>query len=59
MKHLLMDPAFPDIVGAWARGEAPSDGSANDNRDDVEDGEFLEIFLAEIARREIDASRAW
>ena len=21
MKHLLMDPAFPDIVGAWAEQE--------------------------------------
>jgi len=59
MRHILMDPAFPDIVGEWARCEASDDCSpANDNLDEEVD-EFAEIFLLEIARREIEATRAW
>ena len=57
MRHLLMDPAFPDIVGEWAAltGGRP----ANDNREEEEADEFAEIFLLEIARRDIEANRAW
>ena len=56
-----MDPSFPDIVGEWAQRvcglEFPP---ANDNPDDDEDeDEFAEIFLLEIARREIEATRVW
>jgi hypothetical protein len=55
-----MDPAFPDIVGAWARCQALDECEpANDNLDAGNEDEFLEIFLLEIARREIDATRAW
>ena len=56
-----MDPAFPDIVGAWARCQALDDcGPANDNAGGSDDDdEFVEIFLLEIARREIDATRSW
>ena len=58
MRHLLMNPAFPDIVGEWARRSV---GPANDNRGSAEDesDDFVEIFLLEIGRREIDATRAW
>ena len=61
MRHLLMDPAFPDIVGEWARCEALGKcGPANDNDGGEEEAdEFAEIFLLEIARRDIEASRAW
>ena len=62
MRHLLMDPAFPDIVGEWAQRVCGLEcGPANDNRsDEDEDGDdFAEAFLLEIARREIDATRAW
>ena len=60
MKHLLMDPRFPDIVGEWARCEALGKcGPANDNRDKEEADIFAELFLLEIARRDIDATRAW
>ena len=58
MRHLLMDPAFPDIVAEWA-AEA-GDGPANDNREaDEEVDQFADIFLLEIARRDIEASRVW
>jgi len=58
MRHFLMDPRFPDIVGEWAARQA--DGSANDNARSVEDeDEFAELFLLEIARRDIEANRLW
>ena len=59
MRHLLMNPAFPDIVGAWARCQALDEcPPVNDNLD-AEDDAFVEVFLLEIARREIDATRVW
>ena len=61
MRHLLMDPAFPDIVGEWAkqdaRREANSGSSANDNHDEAPD--LSDPLLALVARAEIEASRLW
>ena len=36
MRHLLMDPAFPDIVGQWAaqQGENKARGCVNGNGDE-------------------------
>jgi hypothetical protein len=51
-----MDPAFPDIVGEWAKARAA--GPANDNQDEEVD-DFAELFLLEIARRHVEASRDW
>ena len=57
MRHLLMDPAFPDIVGEWAKQEAGKAAKqtcpANDNR------ELLELLRTLAARAEINATRAW
>jgi len=54
-----MDPAFPDIVGEWARTGMAHD-CANDNRGrDEDDDGFVETFLLEIARLDIEATRAW
>jgi hypothetical protein len=59
MKHLPMDPAFPDVVGEWVRCEAFGEcDPVNDNPDGDED-DFAEIFLLEIARLDIEATRAW
>ena len=59
MRHALMDPRFPNIVDEWARCEAAGDcDTANDNRGETEDA-FFEIFLLEIARRDLEATRAW
>lgn len=62
MKHMLMDPAFPDIVGARAkeenRGEAAFCHWANDN--DQADRDALSDPLLELAARaEIEATRLW
>jgi hypothetical protein len=56
MRHSLIDPRFPDIVGQWTATESDPLGPQFEPEDD---DEFVEIFLAEIARREIDATRAW
>jgi len=57
-----MDPAFPDIVGEWARVEACKDSNssccANDNRVDILD-ELSDPLLTLIAKAEIAASRLW
>lgn len=56
MRHLLMDPAFPDIVGEWAKrdaqGEASKVTSANDNHDEAP-------LMALVARAEVEATRLW
>ena len=56
-----MHPAFPDIVGAWARDEACKQvrcsTCANDN--DGEDSELNDPLLTLVARAEIDATRLW
>ena len=61
MKHLLMDPAFPDIVGDWAarvlinRAPAPC---ANDNLQD-RPNDFADPLFAAVAQVEIAATRLW
>jgi hypothetical protein len=62
MKHLLMNPDFPDIVGEWAaqeaRREAGSAACANDNHCEPADA-FSDPLLALVARAEIEATRLW
>ena len=61
MKHLLSDPAFPDIVGQWAAEEAGKEAapapSANDNHDERD--ALSDPLLALVARAEIEATRLW
>jgi len=64
MRHLLTDPAFPDIVGEWASREAAemagSSTSANDNAaDEAAADELSDPLLALVARAEIEATRCW
>jgi hypothetical protein len=55
-----MDPAFPDIVGEWAQRVCGLEGPpANDNAGRDDEDELADRVLLEIARREIDATRAW
>ena len=58
MRHLLHDPAFPDIVGAWATTEAASPANDNDGErpelDDINDP-----LLLLLARIEVAATRLW
>lgn len=62
MKHSLMDPAFPDIVGEWAAEEAGVDAAlsacANDN-DTKESDALSDPLLALVAKAEIEATRLW
>ena len=61
MKPLLMNPAFPDIVGEWAAEEAGSESCANDNdggRDEEADA-LSDPLLSLVARAVIEATRLW
>ena len=61
MKHLLMDPAFPDIVGEYAVTQVADTGAgyfANDNGDDL-DRELSDPLFMLMAEREIAATRLW
>ena len=63
MKHLLMDPAFPDIVGQYAdnridEARAAAGCCANDNGDEPANDLADPLFVL-MARREIAATRLW
>jgi hypothetical protein len=63
MKHLLMDPAFPDIVGEYAVTEITETRAsfrdfANDNAEDL-DPEIADPLFVMMAEREIAATRLW
>jgi hypothetical protein len=63
MKHLLMDPAFPDIVGEYAIAQVTETRTtvsyvANDNGDDL-DPEIADPLFQLMAEREIAATRLW
>lgn len=57
MRHLLMDPAFPDLVGQLA-DERKDNRCANDNGAERED-ELSDPLLVAFARAEIAATRCW
>ena len=62
MKHLLMNPDFPDIVGAWAAEEAKKESRshccANANAGHDAD-EVSDPLLPLVARLEVAATRLW
>jgi hypothetical protein len=60
MRRLLMDPAFPDLVGEWAEQQAQegeSGASANDNYEKRD--AYSDPLLALVARAAIEATRLW
>ena len=61
MRHLLMDPAFPDIVGEWAAEEARTSSKpcecVNDNEGIID--AMSDPFLALVARAHVEATRIW
>jgi hypothetical protein len=56
MKHLLMDPAFPDLVAAAAQRNEPKSPSRQPKpaADDVADA-----FLTFLGKMEITSTRLW
>lgn len=61
MKHLLMNPLFPDLVGQYAakpHGAAAASSWANDNADEL-DRELADPLFIVMAQREIAATRLW
>jgi hypothetical protein len=62
MRHLLMDPAFPDIVGAWAAEAHVSPAARPCPRpcnDDYAEHDYADPLLDLLGRLEIDATRVW
>ena len=60
MRYLLMNPAFPDVVGQCAAMPDESETPANDNgRRKGDTDELAESILATLARLDIDATRLW
>ena len=61
MRHILSDPAFPDIVGEWAaeqvRKELRPPICANDNGGEPD--ELSDPLMALVVRAEIEATRLW
>ena len=57
MRHLLMDPAYPDMVRQLA-DERKDDRYANDNSS-REAEELSDPLLIAFARAEIAATRCW
>ena len=59
MKHMLMDPAFPDVVGAAAVAEQecalkrPSDGREPEPED------IADAFLTFLGKLEVASNRIW
>jgi len=60
MKHLLMDPAFPDVVGEWAEGGEDLESAywANDNQG-AEDGDPFDSLLTLLGELNVAATRLW
>ena len=60
MKHLLMDPHFPDMVGEWAESQAQTDAAtcANDNCEECME-EINDPLIRVFARLDVSASRLW
>jgi hypothetical protein len=62
MKHLLMDPAYPDIVGEWAAAQVEEQRDdrrcANDNIEEVENV-LPQPLLTLLARLDVAATRLW
>ena len=56
MKHLLMDPAFPDLIPAAAAEESES----KPHNELVESpADLTEEFLAYLGKAEIASTRLW
>ena len=59
LKHMLTDPAFPDLVADWATDEKTPEtaGCANDNRENT--GADPIDPLTTLGKLEIAATRLW
>ena len=61
MRHLLTDPAFPDLVAEWAEQESRAgvDRSERANDNDIRPEELPDPLLPLFAKAEIAATRLW
>ena len=60
MKHMLMHPAYPDIVGDCARAVAEEgEGHCANDNDGDHAGELSDPLLDLVARLEVERTRLW
>jgi hypothetical protein len=62
MRHVLMDPAFPDLVGEWAAAQAEEwlEPSFLEMLDDADIGDDLaDAIVIAAALADISDTRAW
>jgi hypothetical protein len=60
MRHLLMDPDFPDLIAIWSTEESKLEtpDGANEKRKECADA-LPDRLLTALARLEIAATRLW
>jgi hypothetical protein len=58
MKHLLMDPAFPDLVAAAAAAQR-NEPTSPSRRPPPAPDDAAEAFVTFLGRMEIASSRLW
>ena len=62
MRHLLMDPAFPDLVGGYSVSEVFVSRKmvvvSNDDDPETAD-ELSDPFFTDLCKADIDANRLW
>ena len=59
MKHMLMDPAFPDLVAKAATEERKSELAAANDDAEPAPRDPMELFLDLLAKMEVAATRVW
>jgi hypothetical protein len=62
MRHVLMDPAFPDLVGEWAAAQADDwlEPSFLETLDEAEVGDDVaDAIVIAAALADISNTRAW
>lgn len=61
MRHMLMDPAFPDLVAEWAGSDeigTQTCDCANDNGEELAN-DLADPLLTTLGKLEIAATRLW
>jgi hypothetical protein len=59
MKHMLMDPAFPDLVAADAAAEREQELQRSRHAPEPEPEDLADAFLTFLGKIHVASSRLW
>ena len=61
MRHMLMDPAYPDIVGEWAGayGKGRDEQPLCESRTRTDADDIVQAIIIAAAMAEVAATRVW